>query len=256
MALFFAADPYPPPGNSQASMSRYAGGCRRKNLGRRSPGGAPPVQILVVVANIQMRTLKVKRGKTGEAREDSGITLNLEKGIGLKFLNRTRAVDGNARGVRDAGRGLGRVIFFCLTACPPSKRLSRRQGKSAKWIRESREKDWLWRAGHGVPAPTRRVVGGLLEAFPRRELVAASGRGRIGNAPLGPSPAPNSRLRTGTDKGNDRLIKTKHWRWSPRCSRNVISAPAQCQSEEIQPSAGKRAGVTMTLFKVAKCLAI
>ncbi|KAG9438835.1 hypothetical protein H6P81_021240 [Aristolochia fimbriata] len=29
----------------------------------RSPGGAPPVQILVVVANIQMRTLKVKRGK-------------------------------------------------------------------------------------------------------------------------------------------------------------------------------------------------
>ncbi|KAG9438828.1 hypothetical protein H6P81_021233 [Aristolochia fimbriata] len=55
------AKPAGPP-NPQASMSRRAG-CRRKTSGAESPGGAPPVQILVVVANIQMRTLKVKRGK-------------------------------------------------------------------------------------------------------------------------------------------------------------------------------------------------
>ncbi|RAL48029.1 hypothetical protein DM860_017806 [Cuscuta australis] len=56
------------------------------------------------------------------------------KGIGLKFLNRDVAVDGNVRDSGDVGGGPGRSYLFCLTTCPPWKRL-RRQGKSAKWIR-------------------------------------------------------------------------------------------------------------------------
>ena len=50
----------------------------------------------------------------------------LRKGIGLKFLNRDVAVDGNVRESGDVGGGLGKSYLFCLTACPPWKRLSRR----------------------------------------------------------------------------------------------------------------------------------
>ncbi|CAN1260192.1 hypothetical protein LINPERPRIM_LOCUS10369, partial [Linum perenne] len=40
---------------------------------------------------------------------------------------------------------------------------------------------------------------------------------------------------------SDCLIKTKHCDGPCGCSRNVISAQcSECQSEEIQPSAGKR----------------
>ncbi|THG04785.1 hypothetical protein TEA_029613 [Camellia sinensis var. sinensis] len=63
------------------------------------------------------------------------VQRELRKGIGLKFLNRDVAADGNVRESRDVSGGLGKSYHFCLTACPPWKRLSRRQGKSAKWIR-------------------------------------------------------------------------------------------------------------------------
>ncbi|KAG9438829.1 hypothetical protein H6P81_021234 [Aristolochia fimbriata] len=101
MALFAPADPYPPPGNSQASMRRDTGAVAAKTSGAEAG--------------------EERRRDTWEAREDSGITLNLEKGIGLKFLNRT-AVDGNARGVRRRRAGPRKSYFFRLTACPPSKR--------------------------------------------------------------------------------------------------------------------------------------
>ncbi|KAG2250140.1 hypothetical protein Bca52824_080276 [Brassica carinata] len=93
-------------GKSQASMSRRAAVAAKPRL---RPGEQPPVQILVVVANIQMRTLKVKRGK----------------GIRLKFQNQDVAVDGNVRESGDVGGNSGKSYRFCLTACPPWKRLSR-----------------------------------------------------------------------------------------------------------------------------------
>ncbi|KAG9438684.1 hypothetical protein H6P81_021373 [Aristolochia fimbriata] len=69
-----------------------------------------------------------------------------------------------------------------------------RQGKSAKWIRnfEKRIGSEGWARGPSPNPPGCRWTARSVPAG--RELVAASG-GRIGNAPLGPSPA-NSRLRT------------------------------------------------------------
>ncbi|CAN7092474.1 unnamed protein product [Brassica rapa subsp. narinosa] len=50
----------------------------------------------------------------------------IRKGIRLKFQNRDVAVDGNVRESGDVGGNSGKSYLFCLTACPPWKRLSRR----------------------------------------------------------------------------------------------------------------------------------
>ncbi|WZY93913.1 hypothetical protein YC2023_066242 [Brassica napus] len=50
----------------------------------------------------------------------------LRKGIRLKFLNWDVAVDGNVRKSGDVGGNSGKSYLFCLTTCPPWKRLSRR----------------------------------------------------------------------------------------------------------------------------------
>src|SRR5690606_24200513 len=55
----------------------------------------------------------------------------LRKGIRLKFRNRDVAVDGNVRESGDVGGNSGKSYLFCLTACPPWKRLSRREGPAA-----------------------------------------------------------------------------------------------------------------------------
>ncbi|KAK8590502.1 hypothetical protein V6N13_057395 [Hibiscus sabdariffa] len=56
----------------------------------------------------------------------------------------------------------------------------------------------------------------------------------------GPSPAPSGTDWYGQGE-SDCLIKTNHYDGPSGCSRNVISAQcSECQSEEIQPSAGKR----------------
>ncbi|CAN1198401.1 hypothetical protein LINPERHAP2_LOCUS44464, partial [Linum perenne] len=57
---------------------------------------------------------------------DSASAREHRKGIGLKFLNRDAAADGNVRESGDVGGGLGKSYLFCLTARPPWKRLSRR----------------------------------------------------------------------------------------------------------------------------------
>jgi len=56
----------------------------------------------------------------------------------------------------------------------------------------------------GVPVPNQSAVGGLLELLPQRERVIACQSGdELGTGPLGPLPrVSNSRLITGTDKGN------------------------------------------------------
>ncbi|KAG9444628.1 hypothetical protein H6P81_015968 [Aristolochia fimbriata] len=103
--------------------------------------------------------------RQGKPSEDSVHHAEPQKGIGLKFLNRTRAVDGNVRGVRRRRAGAsGRVIFLfnslptLETAQPEAREVGKMDPKLGKGLAR--------RAGHGVPAPTRRVAGGLLEAVP------------------------------------------------------------------------------------------
>ncbi|CAN6974176.1 unnamed protein product [Brassica rapa subsp. trilocularis] len=50
----------------------------------------------------------------------------LQKGIRLKFQNRDVAVDDNIRKSGDVSGNFRKSYLFCLTACPPWKRLSRR----------------------------------------------------------------------------------------------------------------------------------
>ncbi|CAN1192744.1 hypothetical protein LINPERHAP2_LOCUS41692, partial [Linum perenne] len=73
----------------------------------------------------------------------------------------------------------------------------------------------------------------------------------------GPSPGVEQPAQNWYGQGeSDCLIKTKHCDGPCGCSRNVISAQcSECQSEEIQPSAGKRRDNYDSL-KVAKCLVI
>ncbi|KAJ0074545.1 hypothetical protein Patl1_37550 [Pistacia atlantica] len=98
-----------------------------------------------------------------------------------------------------------------------------RQGKSAKWIRNFGK-----RIGSRV---------GIWGGSPR------AGRGTDWERPLrGPSPGVEQSTQNWYGQGeSDCLIKTKHCDGPCGCSRNVISAQcSECQSEEIQPSAGKR----------------
>ena len=64
--------------------------------------------------------------RDGVTPADSAITRVTRKGIGLRSPSRDVAADGNVRKSGDAGGGLGKSYLFCLTACPPWKRLSRR----------------------------------------------------------------------------------------------------------------------------------
>ncbi|CAN7111038.1 unnamed protein product [Brassica rapa subsp. narinosa] len=63
--------------------------------------------------------------KSGETRLIA-LMRELRKGIRLKFQNWDVAVDGNVRESGDVGGNSGKSYLFCLTACPPWKRLSRR----------------------------------------------------------------------------------------------------------------------------------
>ncbi|CAG7862909.1 unnamed protein product [Brassica rapa] len=63
-------------------------------------------------------------------QQDGALMRELRKGIRLKFRNRNVAVDGNVRESGDVGRNSGKSYLFCLTACPPWKRLSRSCPKS------------------------------------------------------------------------------------------------------------------------------
>ncbi|CAN7100001.1 unnamed protein product [Brassica rapa subsp. narinosa] len=81
----------------------------------------------------------------------------LRKGIRLKFRNRDVAVDGNVRESGDVGGNSGKSYLFCLTACPPWKRLSRsgppRVGRGTDWERLFRE------LSPGVEQPTQNWYG-------------------------------------------------------------------------------------------------
>ncbi|KZO89835.1 hypothetical protein CALVIDRAFT_491326, partial [Calocera viscosa TUFC12733] len=85
----------------------------------------PLVQILVVVANIQVRTLKT------EVEKGSMVTA---VGHGLLHSGtRMWIFGGNANELGDIGRGPGKSYLFCLTACRPEIGLS---GARVKWLQE------------------------------------------------------------------------------------------------------------------------
>ncbi|KAK8621574.1 hypothetical protein V6N13_081007 [Hibiscus sabdariffa] len=95
----------------------------------------------------------------------------------------------------------------------------------------------------GVPVPNPSAAGALFELLPRLERVTRAGQGTDWERLLrGPSPGDEQSTQNWYGQGeSDCLIKTKHCDGPCGCSRNVISAQcSKCQSEEIQPSVGKR----------------
>ncbi|KAG9444578.1 hypothetical protein H6P81_015918 [Aristolochia fimbriata] len=100
------------------------------------------------------------------------------------------------------------------------------------------------RAGHGGPSPEPVGCRWTTRAAPAARVgrrVPAGGQ--TGNGPFGgPSPGIEQPTQNWYGQGeSDCLNKTNHCNGPCGCSRNVISAQcSECQSEEIQPSAGKR----------------
>ncbi|KAL0445336.1 UNVERIFIED_CONTAM: hypothetical protein Slati_2256300 [Sesamum latifolium] len=77
-----------------------------------------------------------------------------------------------------------------------------RQGKSAKWIRNLGKRIGSEGWARGSQFRTRRLSANCSSCSARAGRRVPAG-GRTGNGPLGGLPrASNSRLRTGTDKGN------------------------------------------------------
>ncbi|KAK9212128.1 hypothetical protein WN943_001509 [Citrus x changshan-huyou] len=124
----------------------------------------------------------------GEARP-TAPRRELRKGIGLKFLNRDAAADGNVRESGDVGGGLGKSYLFCLTACPPWKRLNRRQGKSAKWIRNFGKRIGSEGWARGSQSRTRRLSADCSSCHSGESGSPRAGRGTDWERPFrGPSP--------------------------------------------------------------------
>ncbi|PKA48990.1 hypothetical protein AXF42_Ash019528 [Apostasia shenzhenica] len=117
------------------------------------------------------------------------------------------------------------------------------QGKSAKWIRNFGKRIGSEGWARGSQFRTHRLSANCLSCC-RGE----SGSPRAGwgtdweRSPRGTSPGVEQPTQNWYGQGeSDCLIKTKHCDGPSGCSRNVISAQcSECQSEEIQPSAGKR----------------
>src|ERR1044072_9927737 len=82
-------------------------------------------------------------------------------------MHRDVVVDGNVRESEDVGGGPGKSYLFCLTACPPWKRLSRREGPAA-----GRAPHVAW----GPVRPRRPLKIRRTECHPRPGvLITASG---------------------------------------------------------------------------------
>ncbi|CAN8319246.1 unnamed protein product [Cochlearia groenlandica] len=121
-----------------------------------------------------------------------------------------------------------------------------RQGKSAKLIRNFGNRigseDWA----RGSQFQTRRLLANCsscLANFRGDSGLLRAGRGTDWEWFFrGLSPSVQQSAQNWYGQGeSDCLIKTKHCDGPRGCYRNVISAQcSECQSEEIQPSAGKR----------------
>ena len=118
-----------------------------------------------------------------------------------------------------------------------------RQGKSAKRIRNLGKRIGSEGWARGSRPRTRRLSADCSSCSRGESGSPRAGRGTDRERPLrGPSPGVEQPTQNWYGQGeSDCLIKTKHCDGPRGCSRNVISAQcSECQSEEIQPSAGKR----------------
>ncbi|KAL0285713.1 UNVERIFIED_CONTAM: hypothetical protein Sradi_6923700 [Sesamum radiatum] len=118
-----------------------------------------------------------------------------------------------------------------------------RQGKSAKWIRNLGKRIGSEGWARGSQFRTRRLSANCSSCSRGESGSSRAGRGTDWERlPRGPSPGVEQSTQNWYGQGeSDCLIKTKHCDGPCGCSRNVISAQcSECQSEEIQPSAGKR----------------
>ncbi|KAL2223958.1 UNVERIFIED_CONTAM: hypothetical protein Sindi_3140000 [Sesamum indicum] len=95
---------------------------------------------------------------------------------------------------------------------------------------------------HGVPVPNPSAVANCSSCSAARAGRRVPAGDGLGTAPSGAFPGVEQPTQNWYGQGeSDCLIKTKHCDGPCGCSRNVISAQcSECQSEEIQPSAGKR----------------
>ncbi|KAK1311239.1 hypothetical protein QJS10_CPA08g00803 [Acorus calamus] len=120
-----------------------------------------------------------------------------------------------------------------------------RQGKSAKWIRNLGKRIGSEGWARGSLSLTRRLPADCSSCTRGESGSPRAGWGTDWER-LPPPGAPSSGVEQPTQNWygqgeSDCLIKTKHCDGPCGCSRNVISAQcSECQSEEIQPSAGKR----------------
>ncbi|KAG9438832.1 hypothetical protein H6P81_021237 [Aristolochia fimbriata] len=175
----FAADPYPPPGNSQASMRRDRGGCCRKNRGRRKPGGAAAGADLGGSSKYSNENFEGQEGKACPPwKRSPEVGSSGWKSTATPLVSGSRAPfeNGGPKVPPTPGRTHNRIR-------------SPRQGKSAKWIRNLGKRIGSGGLGTGSQPQPAGLSVDCSKRSPGRELVvAASGRGRIGNAPLGASP--------------------------------------------------------------------
>ncbi|KAK8621546.1 hypothetical protein V6N13_080979 [Hibiscus sabdariffa] len=117
------------------------------------------------------------------------------------------------------------------------------QGKSAKWIRNLEKRIGSEGWARGSQSQTRRLPVHCSSCSRGESGSSRAGRGTDWEWLLrGPSPGDEKSTQNWYGQGeSDCLIKTKHCDGPCGCSRNVIYALcSECQSEEIQPSAGKR----------------
>jgi hypothetical protein len=118
-----------------------------------------------------------------------------------------------------------------------------KQGKSAKWIRNLGKRIGSEGWARGSQSRTRRLSVDCSSCFRGESGSPRAGRGTDWERSFRrSSPGVEQSTQNWYGQGeSDCLIKTKHCDGPCGCSRNVISAQcSECQSEEIQPSAGKR----------------
>ncbi|KAK4594119.1 hypothetical protein RGQ29_017982 [Quercus rubra] len=117
-----------------------------------------------------------------------------------------------------------------------------RQGKSAKWIRNLGKRIGSEGWARGSQSRTRRLSADCSSCSRGESGSPRAGWGTDWERSLRrSSPGVEQSTQNWYEQGeSDCLIKTKHYDGPCRCFRNVISAQcSECQSEEIQPSAGK-----------------
>src|SRR4030042_33909 len=157
----------------------------------------------------------------GGSPSDSAFARELRKGIGLKFLNRDVAADGNVRESGDVGGGLGKRYLFCLTAPPPRNSLCRGEGMSQKGPRNPGKRSGSGGWARGPQSRPRRLSVACSSCSRGESGSSRAGRGTgWERPPRGPSPGvEQSTQNWHRPRELYRLNKTKHCDGPCGCSR-------------------------------------